>query len=166
MSQPVKKDKPAKTVPADGDKRRASEAPRDILELHLSRAEVGAPGNRHLEPRDGDHELVHQRHLRADCDRGVAAGSVQRTPHADVARDPDGSAADPAWGACEARGERGHEVGDENPSDLIVIFSARSSSVEFGSAVVELLVQLSPDCSGLPHSKQRDGCGECGIRKS
>ncbi|KAJ6807163.1 histone H2B.11-like [Iris pallida] len=94
-------------------RRREGEERGDLQDLHLQGPEAGPPGHRDLEQGHGDHELLHQRHLR-EARRGVVpAGQVQQEAHRHFPRDPDLRPPRPPWGARQARRVRRDEGGDQ-----------------------------------------------------
>ena len=97
-------------------------------------AEASAPGHWHLQQGHVHHELICQRHLRADRQRELQAVHAQWPLDHFVARDPDGRALAAARRVGQARGVRGHQgchqvhqlqIGSTSRRDLFPFVSAQ-----------------------------------------
>ena len=60
-----------------------------LLYLHLQSPEAGPPRDWYFQQSYEHHELIRQRHLREDCYRGIAFGSVQQEAHYHQSGNPD-----------------------------------------------------------------------------
>ena len=80
-----------------------------LLDLHLQGAEAGPPRHRSLLQGHGHHELVCQRHLRADRRRVLPPVSVQQKIYHHLPRNPDRRPSAPSGRVGQTRRIWGHQ---------------------------------------------------------
>ena len=84
---------------------------RDLQDIHLQGLEAGPPRHWDFQQGHGNHEQLHQRHLREARQRVVEARSLQQEADDHLARNPDGGAAGSSRRARQARGLRRNQGG-------------------------------------------------------